>query len=84
MCHNADPRAALAAAERLRKIVKALKISIAGVDIQTSVSIGVASRETGMADADDMIRAADKALYAAKDAGRDRVCLFAQGKTHCG
>jgi PleD family two-component response regulator len=36
-----------------------------------------------MEDADNIILAADKALYAAKNAGRDRVCLFAQGKTHC-
>ena len=83
VCHNADPRTALMAAERLRKMVKVLKINIGGVAIQTSVSIGVANRETGMEDADGMVRAADKALYAAKNAGRDRVCLFAQGKTHC-
>lgn len=83
VCHNADPKAALLAAERLRKMVKALKICIAGVDIQTTVSIGVANRASGMENEDDLLKAADKALYAAKNAGRDRVCLFANGKTHC-
>ena len=83
VCQNADPRTALFAAERLRKTVKELKVNIAGVAIQTTVSIGVANREAGMADADDMVLGADKALYAAKNAGRDRVCLFALGKTHC-
>lgn len=83
VCHDADPRAALLAADRLRRMVKALKISVGGVDIQVSVSVGVASREAGMESEDDMLRAADKALYAAKNAGRDRVCLFALGKARC-
>ena len=83
VCHNTEARAALLAAERLRKMVKALQISVAGVSIETSVSIGVAVREAGMETEDDMLRGADKALYAAKHAGRNRVCLFAQGKTHC-
>lgn len=83
LCHNADARTALLAAERLRKMVKALKISIAGIVVQTSVSIGVANREAGMQDADALVLAADNALYAAKNAGRDRVCLFAQGKARC-
>ncbi|WP_291994559.1 diguanylate cyclase [Candidatus Accumulibacter sp. ACC003] len=80
VCHDADPRASLLAAERLRRMVGALKISIDGVDIQTSVSIGVANREAGMANESDMLKAADKALYAAKNAGRDRVCLLVNGK----
>jgi len=84
VCHDTDTRAALLAAERLRKMVKDLTINIAGADIQTSVSIGVAIRENGMEEAGDMMRAADKALYAAKNSGRDRVCLFANGKTLCG
>ncbi|CAH1386173.1 GGDEF domain-containing response regulator [Candidatus Nitrotoga sp. M5] len=83
VCHNTDLRAALLTAERLRKMVQALKININGVDIQTSVSIGVASRDTDMEDPDDMVLGADKALYAAKHAGRNRACYFSQGKTHC-
>lgn len=83
ICHNADAKTALLAAERLRKTVKALTIEIAGVGIQISVSIGVANREVGMQDADALVLAADKALYGAKNAGRDRVCLYSQGRTHC-
>ena len=83
LCHDTDLQSALLAAERLRKMVKALKISIDGMDIQTSVSIGVAGREASMEDADDMILGADKALYAAKNAGRNQTCLFAQGRTRC-
>ncbi|MGA7179096.1 MAG: diguanylate cyclase [Thiobacillaceae bacterium] len=83
ICQNADPGAALLAAERLRKMVRNLSIKVADLDVQTSVSIGVANLETGMTDADDIVRGADKALYAAKHAGRNRVCVFSQGKTHC-
>jgi diguanylate cyclase (GGDEF)-like protein len=83
VCHDADPRTALLAAERLRKMVSALKISTAGLEIQLTVSIGVGNREPGMTDPDQMVQAADRALYAAKNAGRDRVCLCTQGKIHC-
>lgn len=81
LCHDADPRAALLVAERLRRMIKAMTINVAGVDITTSVSIGVANRENAMQHEDDLLRAADKALYGAKKSGRDRVCLFANGKT---
>ena len=64
-------------------MVKALKLCIAGVDIQTTVSIGVANRASGMENEDGMLKDAERALYAAKSASRDRVCLFANVKTHC-
>lgn len=82
LCHNTDTKSALMTAERLRKMVKSLKININNAKIQTSVSIGIANRETGMVNADDLLLGADKALYAAKNAGRDRIYLFAQGQTH--
>jgi diguanylate cyclase (GGDEF)-like protein len=80
VCHEADTRTALLAAERLRGVAKGLALSVSGVAIQVTVSIGVASREADMLDADELVRRADKALYAAKNGGRDRVCFFAGGK----
>jgi diguanylate cyclase (GGDEF)-like protein len=79
ICHDADPQAAVLAAERLRQMVGALKLNIEGVEILTSISVGVANREAGMETADDMVRGADKALYAAKHAGRNCVRLYAPG-----
>ena len=83
VCQNTDANTALLAAERLRTLVKTLNVKVAELYIQTSVSIGVANLEEGMLEVDDMVRGADKALYAAKRAGRNRVCLFAHGKTQC-
>ena len=68
------------AAERLRLKVRSEAIDVDGVGLKTSISIGVASKEDGMANADALIVAADRALYAAKQNGRDRTCLTAGGK----
>ena len=43
--------------------------------ISVTVSIGVAEPEESGADPDDIIRAADQALYRAKRTGRNRVCV---------
>ena len=40
-----------------------------------SVSLGVASLGLGFTQASDVLRAADRALYAAKQTGRNRVCV---------
>lgn len=83
VCNDAGPKTALLAAERLRRTVGELEIHTAGLGIRLTVSIGVANREPNMVDPDQMVQAADRALYAAKNGGRDRVCISIQGKIHC-
>jgi two-component system cell cycle response regulator len=66
--------AAVAFAERMRKAVEARTFAFAGTTIRRTVSCGVAGwPDPGIRDADELVRAADNALYAAKAGGRNRV-----------
>jgi two-component system, cell cycle response regulator len=42
---------------------------------QLTISLGAAALSPDMAKAEDLVRDADRALYQAKAAGRDQVCL---------
>jgi diguanylate cyclase (GGDEF)-like protein len=68
---------AVEAAERVRKAVHTLAFEGAGVGFGISVSIGVAQLEPGET-ADSLALRVDKALYAAKNSGRDCVKTAAQ------
>lgn len=68
-----DLAAAIALAEDLRAHVAALPLQLDGQAQTITVSIGVALREAADADADTLIRRADRTLYEAKRAGRNRV-----------
>jgi diguanylate cyclase (GGDEF)-like protein len=59
-------------AERLRHAVDAQPVCIDGRSIDVTVSLGLAIRDRG-SDARALIGAADRALYAAKAAGRNQV-----------
>ena len=83
ICPNTDIKAALLAAERLRRTIEALQINVQGTVIRSTVSIGVASREPRMTDSDTLVNAADRALYRAKEAGRNRSCIIVQGRLRC-
>ncbi len=83
ICSNTELKAALQAAERLRRMVERLRIQAGEIEMQTSVSIGVASREVGMTETDALVNAADRALYRAKQAGRNRSCVVVQGQMRC-
>ena len=65
---------ALALAERLRGQIGSTPILHRQVLVSFSVSIGVTMLGRATADFDAMLNAADRALYAAKEFGRDRVC----------
>ncbi len=60
-------------AERIRKIINETGIEGPG---QISASIGVANFPLHGSDPDDLFNRADEALYAAKQGGRNRVCVY--------
>lgn len=69
---NGDAAAQMA--ERMRKVVESTVIPFEGKDVRVTVSIGVAEYpNTPAKQIDELIEAADKALYRAKNAGRNRV-----------
>ena len=73
---DTDMRGAAELAETIRKDVRQLAIPNAGMPAGiVTISIGIATRDgvSGVETAADLMARADKALYAAKAAGRDRV-----------
>ena len=69
------PAAALDAAERLRETIANARIPLTGgLVVSFSVSIGVSSMGSAEDNIDVLLNRADKALYEAKDGGRNRVC----------
>ncbi len=60
-------------AERLRKKIDSEPIDIQDKTVTVTISIGIALKEAYMLNEDQLIKAADKALYAAKNAGRNRI-----------
>jgi diguanylate cyclase (GGDEF)-like protein/PAS domain S-box-containing protein len=79
------PGASLAAtqqrAEQIRAGIEALAVAYGGhLPLQVTVSLGVAAFPDHGTTADDLIRAADQALYQAKHSGRNRVVLASEGR----
>jgi two-component system cell cycle response regulator len=71
-----DAKTGLSVAQRLCRALADTPTMNGGVAISQSISIGVASTDQfGSARADELIRAADCALYRAKHAGRSRALL---------
>ncbi|MBP2447610.1 diguanylate cyclase (GGDEF)-like protein [Rhizobium leguminosarum] len=69
------PGRAELAAERIRRAFEVREIYIDDEVLKCTVSVGVAPGRSKPLDFDAMLNAADKALYAAKRAGRNRVEL---------
>ena len=72
---NTDARTAYERAEEWGGAIRESKVSWLGHDIRATMSLGVASFPLYGATGEEVIAAADLALYAAKAAGRDRVEL---------
>lgn len=72
---GADATRALRTAERLQDALRAQPLRIGDAPIALTVSIGIAVLDDSQADFDELLRQADRALYAAKAEGRDRVMM---------
>lgn len=73
-----DPHGAYIVSDRIRAAIEGLAInSMAGEPIPVTASFGVAAYRRGLTSV-ELIEAADKALYAAKHGGRNRVCVEGQ------
>jgi diguanylate cyclase (GGDEF)-like protein len=70
---DTDTAGAEQAAQRLRRRIEALRIETYGETISVTASIGVALCPEHGDDLDDVLRAADDAMYDAKRAGRNAV-----------
>ncbi|MBI4430531.1 MAG: sensor domain-containing diguanylate cyclase [Candidatus Omnitrophica bacterium] len=66
--------AAVILAETLRRSVESVRIEARGDELKTTISIGVASFPADTLDPEELLAAADKALYTAKNKGRNLVC----------
>jgi diguanylate cyclase len=64
---------AMEVGERIRENVRDLNLIEAGVTERVTVSVGVASGEHAGEPIEEIVERADRALYAAKRSGRDRV-----------
>jgi len=79
ICREIEADGALALGERLRVAVEQDRFEHAGKVIPVTVSVGIAA-ERKIEDAQAFIAAADAAMYEAKRAGRNRVCVHKSSK----
>lgn len=72
LLRDTEERAALGIAERMRRHVASSPLSLSRHSLKVNVSIGVAATSREVGNLRDLLRNADRALYAAKHAGRNR------------
>ena len=61
--------------ERIRAQVEQYRIEIDGEEVRASISAGVASYPAHASDINELLQKADEAMYNAKRAGKNRICL---------
>jgi len=78
LVRGTDEKGLLILAERIRMLIEKTHVEYEDFDIQVTVSVGatVMVGDEGPGDHESLLLGADKALYKAKDAGRNRVIFF--------
>jgi diguanylate cyclase (GGDEF)-like protein/PAS domain S-box-containing protein len=73
--HLSGPDEAVSLAAELRRVLRR-PLLVEGHEVATTASVGIAYTVDPGESADDLLRHADSALYAAKELGRDRIEIF--------
>lgn len=76
ICSDADLASAASCAERVRRAIEAHQVIFADFDRNVTISVGVAQRNGKLSDTSELFKAADEAIYKAKETGRNRVVLW--------
>ncbi len=76
MLPSTSPEMAAVIGERIRQNVSTERVQAGDEEILYTISVGVALVQPEMSGTNDLLAAADVALYAAKRGGRNRVCVF--------
>ena len=79
---GADVHAAQALAERLRQRIEQATFTYGGIDLKVTLSCGVAVFPQNSANAEELVRKADRAMYRAKGAGRNAVAVSDANSGH--
>jgi hemerythrin len=75
ICTHTQLEGAARIAEKLRAAIAALRVPAGNGEWRGSISIGVAARTAEMANFEQLIKAADEGVYAAKKNGRNCVAI---------
>ncbi|MDQ8022047.1 MAG: HDOD domain-containing protein [Moraxellaceae bacterium] len=73
VCPDTPLEAAVACGERVRQAVERAEIVSGMLHVQVTLSVGAASRDGHVGDADTLVRRSEQSLRLAKDGGRNRV-----------
>lgn len=78
VCPGAGVDVAVQVGDRIRRAVENNHVDTPDFQGSITISIGAAVREEQTPSPKDLIKLADEALYAAKEAGRNKVCIFSR------
>ena len=79
VCRNTSQQEGGIVAERLRKAVEQNAVLSNGVEHRLTISLGVAGSSREVEGVEQLLKAADEAVYEAKRQGRNRFCLAPAG-----
>lgn len=74
---------AIGCAERIRMAIEEIRTATADSEIRCTISIGVATIDAGHETIESALHRADKALYEAKNSGRNRFCVDMGDSLEC-